>query len=269
MTGTTTASLDRLREKLRAALLSGTPTEQIRVRLADAERDAVAKAGEQATRDAAIAGADAARITETGHAMTGQVLAGLRAALADLPLPPAIEGHMDVPAIHHAAIADAADAVARAAAEERRLHDELQTADAPRLLAQQRLRDKAAERAAIGARRAAGNATPEDPGMLLAIQLDVEGLQTVLAETQAAALPLRERAMQATRATADARHRLAAAEAAAREAILVEHAHACETALLAVVHRLDAVRVGPRPVWGASVALRNALRDLAARRGEL
>lgn len=266
------ASLADLRAELQAALLAGAPTTAIRDLLGVAERAEAGAAAEFARQVADAALAEADRIADAAAALAGRTLDRVRAVLADLPLPATTMTEVqmpEIPAAHETAIHAAAALVASALAEQEAAQAALREVEAPVHLARQRLAELAAARSAIGARRAAGDPRAEDAGELLALQLDTENLQALLAQATASAAPARERHAAAVRAAADARVMLATAEVAAHEGALVAQAMALDAALLAVIGRLAETRSSPRPAWSGSPALRGALRDLAARRGEL
>jgi hypothetical protein len=137
---------------------------------------------------------------------------------------------------------------------------------------EQRIAAKQAERAHIVARRARGENLPGDAGELELIQVDTEGLRTLLADAEQQAGIVRGPAQEARRQVDFARHHLAQAEAEATEVGLIDHLRRLDQLMLESVNQLLEVgkQVGrPIPPWGPTPALAQALTKIRAARREL
>jgi DNA repair exonuclease SbcCD ATPase subunit len=137
---------------------------------------------------------------------------------------------------------------------------------------EQRIQEKAAQRAAIVARRAAGNPQPGDGAELELIQADVEGLRTLLSDAEAGVVIVKGPAEEARRQVDFARQALAQAEAQATEYRLIEHLKRLDALMLESANQLVDVgkQIGrPIPPWGPSPQLAHALTKIRAARREL
>jgi chromosome segregation ATPase len=131
----------------------------------------------------------------------------------------------------------------------------------------------AGEREAIIARRREGRNDAADGASLALIQADVEGLQPILREASERVQAQDARRAALSARAAQLRAQIANVEAQAAREALVRHAASLDQKLLETINALVSVnrQVGHtgRPVWGPSPALYQALRGLAAQRGEL
>jgi hypothetical protein len=137
---------------------------------------------------------------------------------------------------------------------------------------EQRIQEKACQRAAIVARRARGEQQPGDAGELELIAVDVEGLRVMLADAEQQAGIGRGPAQEARRQVDFARQALARAEAEATEAGLINHLTRLDALMLESVTQLADVgrQIGrPIPPWGPTPALAQALTRIRAARREL
>lgn len=130
-----------------------------------------------------------------------------------------------------------------------------------------------AERATIGQRRAAGQHEGGDGGRLELIRLDVEGLQPLVAEAEAAVADARRQFDAAEGLATGARQHLARAEAEAQLTALVEHVQKLDSLMVATIEQIaiTAAQAGAtgRPPYAPSVALVQAVRRAAAAHGVL
>jgi chromosome segregation ATPase len=136
-----------------------------------------------------------------------------------------------------------------------------------------RLAALASERDAIVSRRGAGRHDQNDGASLALIQADTEGLHPLLQEA-VAHVAAAQAAYSAVAGNASRfRAQIAQVEAEAVRDALVRHAEDVSLKLLDTVNALgEACRRSGytgRPIWGAPPALYQALRSLAAQRGEL
>lgn len=129
------------------------------------------------------------------------------------------------------------------------------------------------ERAAIGQRRAAGQHEEGDGGRLELMRLDLEGLQPLVAEADAAVASARRKFDAAEGLATSARQQLARVEAEAQLTALVEHAQRLDALMLATIEHITitAAQAGAtgRPPYAPSVALVQAVRRAAAAHGVL
>jgi hypothetical protein len=136
-----------------------------------------------------------------------------------------------------------------------------------------RVAELAAQREAITSRRAAGTKEADDGASLALILADLEGLSPLLQEAaQRVAAAQRVHAEHSARA-GGLRQQIAQIEGLAARNALVKHADDLSAKLFDTVRALEDAcrRTGHsgRPLWGAPQALYQALRGLAAARGEL
>lgn len=125
------------------------------------------------------------------------------------------------------------------------------------------------QRAAVVARRQAGDRQPDDAAQLALLEADREGMNALLAEAEAAVALAQEPVNAAMQAVSVARHSLEQAVATAEEEALLAHAVVLDGLMLETVQRLERLRAGGNPKWGPSPELRLALRRLSSMRGEL
>jgi hypothetical protein len=131
----------------------------------------------------------------------------------------------------------------------------------------------AEEREAIIKRRGGGYRDDTDGAALALIQVDSDGLQSILHEASA-----RVEAAEAARASlsnraAQLRQEIARVEALAHRQALIGYADILSEKLLETVNSLAAANLQTghmgRPEWGPPPALYQVLRGIAAQRGEL
>jgi hypothetical protein len=129
------------------------------------------------------------------------------------------------------------------------------------------------ERAGIVARRAGGRPDGEDGSKLVLIAADLEGLTAMQPDAVAHVTEAKAAFDLASAAAAAAREEIARAEALALHTAIPPELEVLAQKLLAGIRALaesgKRASVGGRPPWGASRELRDALRALAAQRGEL
>lgn len=101
------------------------------------------------------------------------------------------------------------------------------------------------------------------------IEADTESLRTMLADANAQVVIVKAPAEQAKQRVSFARAELAQAENAATEAGLVDYLRRLDGLMLAGLTQLSKVSRRPKPIWGASAQLFDALRTLAVKRGEM
>ncbi len=129
------------------------------------------------------------------------------------------------------------------------------------------------ERAGIVARRAGDKREAEDGSRLALIAADLEGLTAMQPDAVARVTEAKAAFDRASAAAAAAREEIARAEALALHTAIPPELEVLAQKLLAGIRALadsgKRASVGGRPPWGASRELRDALRALAAQRGEL
>jgi hypothetical protein len=170
-------------------------------------------------------------------------------------------------------IAAAARAVAEAEAGVARTAAALRQAEAHRQHVADRLADIEAGRATVVSRRAAGDQRHDDGALVALAQADIEGLNALLTNADAAVAAVRGPHEDAERAVAAARFSLDREKDGAVEGALIAHARQLDDAMLRTIGELEtaAARLGRtgRPVWGVSPVLYAKVRALASARGEL
>jgi hypothetical protein len=137
---------------------------------------------------------------------------------------------------------------------------------------EERIQEKAAQRASIVARRSRGEQQPGDGGELELIAVDIEGLRTLLGDAEQGVVIVKGPAQEAQRQVSFARNELARMAAEATEAGLIDHLRRLDSLMMASIEQLEEVRrqTGkPIPPWGPSPALANTLTKIRAARREL
>ncbi len=134
-------------------------------------------------------------------------------------------------------------------------------------------RDSLAQRRAdIGRRRMVGEEHPDDLATVALIALDIEGLDSLIAEARTTASSAQAKLEAGNAAVRVARTKLQSAQHKARVDALVRHANELDGLLVATIGEIDALGVGRRaphrPIWGASKELRTLVNELAIRRGD-
>jgi hypothetical protein len=173
---------------------------------------------------------------------------------------------------HETIINAASSQLATAIAEAERTGSALTVAQGRVSAIEQRIAEKASQRAAIVARRARGEHRDDDGASLELIAVDTETLRQLLADAQAAVSIVKQPAEQAQRQVSMARHALQQAEAEVSLAGLIDHASRLDALMLATVGQIGEVcqRLDRRtPPWGASAELFQALRKIALQRREI
>ena len=128
------------------------------------------------------------------------------------------------------------------------------------------------QRRNITARRRGGDFLPDDGPNLALIAADLEGIQALLADAEAAVRTLTGPVESARQAIGFAEQSLKVAEDNVAEAALIAHAQHLDGLLLQTATRLAALhkrRGSGMPKWGPSPALAGELRKLQAARQEL
>jgi len=169
-------------------------------------------------------------------------------------------------------IVAAARQIAAAAAQHEKAADGLACARAARARIADRIAVLDASRGEIIARRQRGEVLPDDGGQLALISADREALAAMVFDADGVVASALAPVQAAENAVAMARQGLRQVEDEAAEGALVAHAAVLDGLLLETVGRLADVNGRlrrPRPAWGPSRPLGEALRRLQLARGEI